>query len=164
MPPNGTLPVFERNNFFYGLLMDVDRFRKGHAFLDEKRRMLNRLVLGSGVLCGLDVTAAGPTLPGLVLVQPGAAIDPLGREIVVPEARTVDPRQPTDQDGSPSGAPLAAGTVEICLAFTEVTTDLVPVLVPDCDGPGECAPSTIRESYHVIVRAVTGPPASPPAC
>jgi hypothetical protein len=156
MPPtNGTLTPFERNNYFYGLLMDVERFRKDQTFLDGKRRLVNRLVTGSGVVCGLDVVSAGPS--GLVTVRPGVAIDALGREIVVPEPHTIDPRQPTDAAGQPTGSPLSTGLVELCLAYTEVKTDLVPVLVPDCDGPGTCAASTIRESHVVIVRPAPAP-------
>jgi hypothetical protein len=163
MPPtNGTLTSFERNNYFYGLLMDVDRFQKDQAFLDGKRRLLNRLVTGWGVVCGLDVVAAGS--PGLVTLRTGVAIDGLGREIVVPDPVTIDPRQPTDALGQPAGPPLTTGTVELCLAYAEVKTDLVPVLVPDCDGQGNCAASTIRESFAVLVRPATGPPPPPAGC
>jgi hypothetical protein len=162
MPPtNGTLTPFERNNYFYGLLMDVERFRKDQTFLDGKRRLVNRLVTGAGVVCGLDVVSAEPA--GLVTIRPGVAIDALGREIVVPEPRTIDPRQPTDAAGQPAGPPLTTGVVELCLAYAEVKTDPVPVLVPDCDGPGTCAASTIRETHVVIVRPASAP-TSPAGC
>jgi hypothetical protein len=133
--------------------------QKDHAFFNGKRWLLNRLALGSGVLCGLYVrSVAGP--PAAWFIDPGIAVDPLGREIVVADSQPFDPAQPTDAMGKPSGNPLAAGTVEICLAYSELPTDLVPVLVPDCDGQGECAASTIREGFVVIVRAAgdaTGP-------
>jgi hypothetical protein len=160
MPPPTTVGVFERTNFFYGLLMDAQRFQKDHAFFNGKRWLLNRLTTGSGVVCGLDVhRVAGP--PATWFIDAGVAIDPLGREIVVAENHAFNPAQPTDDKGKPAGTPLTTGTVEICLGFTEVATDLVPVLVPDCDGQGECAPSTIREGFVVIVRAA--PAAPPPA-
>jgi hypothetical protein len=150
MPPP-TLTVFERTNFFYGLLLDAERLQKDHAFFNGKRWLLNRLALGSGVLCGLGVrSVAGP--PAAWFIDAGIAIDGLGREIVVAENFQFNPAQPTDNFGQPVGGPLAAGTVEICLAYSEVPTSPVPVLVPDCDGEGECAPSVIREGFVVIVR------------
>ena len=149
-PPTATLSAFERNNFFYGLLMDAERFRKDHTFFNGKRRLLNRLVIDTGVVYGLDVSPiAGP--PSKLTIHPGVAIDGAGREIVVSQDWSIDHHQPTDDDGQPVGALLTTGTVEICLSYAEVSADLVPVLVPDCDG-GECAASTIRESFHVVVR------------
>jgi hypothetical protein len=161
-PPTTTVSAFERTNFFYGLLMDADRFQKDHAFFNGKRWLLNRVAVGSGVLCGLDVRlAAGPSTKWII--DPGIAIDALGREVVVAESHAFDPFQPTDSQGRPAGAPLTAGTVEVCLAYSEIPTDLVPVLVPDCDGMGECAPSTIREGFTVIVRAAAAA-AAPAGC
>jgi hypothetical protein len=160
MPPTAPLAAFERTNFVYGLLLDVERFQKDHAFFNGKRWMLNRLTLGAGVLGGLDVrTAAGP--PATWTIEPGVALDGAGREIVVSETRLFDPFQPTDDDGKPAGPVLTTGTVEICLAYKELPVDPVPVLVPDCDGSGDCSPSTIRESFVVVVR--TAPAAAVPA-
>jgi Bacterial Ig-like domain (group 1) len=164
MPPTtAAFTTFERNNFFYGLLMDAQRFQKDHRFFNEKRAMINRLGLGAGVLCGLDVrAAAGPG--ALAIIDPGVAIDGAGHELVISESRTIDPHQLTDDGGRPSGAPLTTGVVEIRLAYLEIETDPVPVLVPDCDHPGNCALSTIRESVTVIVRSSAGAPAPPIGC
>ena len=105
LPP--TLSPFERTNFFYGLLLDAERLQRDHAFFNGKRWMLNRLALGSGVLCGLGVrSVAGP--PAAWFVDAGVAIDPLGREIVVPGTCQFNPAQPTDTRGHAVGAPLAA--------------------------------------------------------
>src|SRR5262245_57080814 len=141
MPPLATVSAFERSNFFYGLLLDAERLQKDHAFFNGKRRLMNRLTCGYGVVVGLDVrTVAGP--PPQWFIDPGLVIDALGREIVVPESHAFNALQPTDDRGRPAGSPLTSGTVEICLGYAEVPTDPVPVLVPDCDGPGECAHST----------------------
>jgi hypothetical protein len=154
MPPAATaIRAFERTNFFYGLMLDADRLQKDHAYFNEKRALLNRLTVGFGVVCGFHVRAvAGP--PQQWFVDPGVAIDGLGREVVVPESRAFDPAQPTDDKGRPSGTRLTTGTVEIRLAYNEIGVDPVPVLVPDCDAEGECAPSVVREGFVVIVRSV----------
>ncbi|MFL6711445.1 MAG: hypothetical protein ACJ8LN_00750, partial [Sulfurifustis sp.] len=52
-----------------------------------KQWLLNRLTLGKGVLCGLRVSVDG----NRVCVDPGVAIDGLGREIIVPVRACIDP-------------------------------------------------------------------------
>ena len=69
------------------------------------------------MVCGLGVAPSGG---GGVVIQPGLAIDGVGREIVVPEPREMpDPHQPIDDRGKPSGEPVDSETVTICLAYAE---------------------------------------------
>ena len=84
-----------RNNYFYGKLLDVQHFTLEQRYFNNKRWLLNRLVLGSGIVCGLNLTVTDDH----VCLQPGVAIDPLGREIIVPQTTAVDPRQATDACG-----------------------------------------------------------------
>ena len=49
------IPYFERNNFFYGKMMTVRDFFAEQFYFNEKRWLINRMVLGWGVVCGLDV-------------------------------------------------------------------------------------------------------------
>lgn len=144
-----------RNHYFYGKLLDVMHFEMEQKYFNRKRWMLNRLGLGSGVLCGLEVVVTEDGQK--VWVQPGVAIDPLGREIIVPEPYCLEnPRQLTDERGRPYGEPLEGeGTVTLCLAYHECATEPVPVLVGDCETRGDCAPSTIRERYRLLVRQGT---------
>jgi hypothetical protein len=151
----------ERNSFFFGKLMDVQQWRKDQRHFDLKRSLVNRLVLGSGVVCGLALEAADE---GLVRLLPGMALDRWGREIVVPTPKEFDPRQPTDEEGQPQGPTLQSGSVSVCLAYHETCLDAVPALVPDCDHPGGCAPDTVREEYRLLIREVAGDPPPPPAC
>ena len=53
------------------------------GYFNHKRWLINRLVLGSGVVAGLDVRP-GPQ-PHSVMITPGMAIDWHGREIIVAE-------------------------------------------------------------------------------
>lgn len=150
-----------RNKYFYGKLMDAFHFELEQFYGVRKRSMLNRLALGYGVLCGLQVV---PTADGTqVVVGPGVCLDALGREIVVPEqTRPIDLRQVTDDCGQPAGNPLVnANVVHICLAYHECEAEPVPVLVGDCDSQAGCAPSIVRERYRLLVRKGAAPEIKP---
>lgn len=155
--------VFERNNFYYGKLMDVDQFRKDAIYANGKRWMLNRMMWGAGTAGGLDVVG-DPANPGFGFIRAGLAIDPVGRELVLAEDTLVDFAQPTDDLGVPTGARLTTGVTEIALVYVERLVDAQPVLVPDCDGPGQCAAGTVREGVIVVVRPVTQPAPAPAGC
>lgn len=71
---------FERNRYYYGKMLTSADFQAEQQYMNQKRRFLNQMVLGNGVLCGLNVL----NLDGLsILVESGAAIDSKGREIIV---------------------------------------------------------------------------------
>ena len=55
----GMLETPERNRYFYGKLLDEASLRMEQSYFNQKRWMMNRLGLGSGVLCGLQVDCAG---------------------------------------------------------------------------------------------------------
>lgn len=80
---NGTFSRFERNRYFYGKLLTVRDFEIEQEYHNLKRAMLNRLVTGAGVVCGLGVTASDEST---LMIESGFAIDYQGREIVLPEA------------------------------------------------------------------------------
>jgi hypothetical protein len=158
---SGPLSAPERNHFFYGLLMDVARFEKDARYANAKRSLINRMIVGRGVVCGLSVEADGDN----VVVSPGIAIDGWGREIIMPESRSLAPSALTDDDGKPTGTTAAPGAVvSICLAYAESDADPVPVLVADCDTPGNCAPSTVLERAAILVRQTQDPAPEPPGC
>jgi hypothetical protein len=152
-----------RNKYFYGKLMDAFHFDLEQKYVNRKRWLLNQLALGHGVLCGLQVA---PTTDGIqVIVGPGVAVDDLGREIIVPAAsQPVDPRQPTDARGRPSGDRITGEeAVYICLVYHECEAEPVPALVGDCDTREGCAPSVVRERYSIVVRK-GAPPEIRPTC
>ena len=122
---------------------------------------MNQLILGSGVVCGLNVVKDSN---GLITIERGVAIDRMGREIIVPEPiKGIDPRQLTDDEGKKTGETMSSSdTVTIHLAYAEKKTDPVPVLVPDCDTHNGCSPNTIREGFAVLVRSAKSQVGSSP--
>lgn len=136
---NGALSAPVRNRYFYGKLLDVRSQEREQAYGIHMRRLLNRIGHGAGVLCGLEVRPDGDGKR--VLVEPGVAIDGLGREIVVPERREMpDPRRPIDDRGDRCGEPVDSEVVTICLAYAERTED-----------EGDPA-RFVRETYTLQVR------------
>ncbi|WP_127582995.1 hypothetical protein [Paenibacillus koleovorans] len=71
---------FERNRYFYAKLLTVRDFEAEQKYFNDKRRLLNRLLYGSGVVSGLQVIAIDDKS---ISVEMGIAIDHLGREIIV---------------------------------------------------------------------------------
>ena len=164
-----------RNRFFHGKMMDVHHFELETEYGMGMRRLLNRLVTGSGVVCGLDVEAGDDGCS--VEVTAGVAIDRWGREIVVPArtasipippalvermcGRTGEPekgdgggRAESDQEseqrpGYEQKYPRDEAWVTVVLCYHECETDPVAVLAGDCSTSTPCAPGAIKEQYRI---------------
>jgi len=81
------LSQFQRNRYFYGKLMTVRDFDTEQDYMNEKRHLLNRMINGPGVICGLGINDVELSVAdGNVKIRfktGGVAIDCKGREIVV---------------------------------------------------------------------------------
>jgi len=158
-----------RNHYYYGKLLDVFHLEMEQQYFNSKRWLLNRLVTGPGVVCGLDVKLTSDNKG--VFVEPGLAIDRCGHEIIVPESsRPVElPRLPPYGHDSPKQSRqfryegrlerhdyCADEYAHVVLCFLECPSDPTPVLTGDCESE-VCAPSTIRERYKVAVREGEAP-------
>lgn len=157
----GGLATPRRNRFFHGKMMDVYHFELETAYGIAMRRLLNRMVVGTGVVCGLDVVEGDD--PCTVIVTSGVAIDGWGREIIVPAdsapvaipAALIDrvcaeepeadasagPRRRPDHEDDPC--------VTVTLCYQECDGDPVAVLAGDCSTATPCAPGAIREQYSI---------------
>lgn len=72
--------TFERNKYFYGKLLSVDDFECEQRYMNDKRRIINRFIHGTGVVCGMNVIAVDDMT---VSVETGLALDFAGREIMI---------------------------------------------------------------------------------
>ena len=77
---NTQLYPFERNKYYYGMLLSVEDFNSEQKYMNDKRRLVNRLVHGTGVVSGLNVVAIDDQT---ISVESGLAFDNTGREILV---------------------------------------------------------------------------------
>ncbi len=158
-----------RNRYFYGKLLDVFHFELETNYLNAKRWLLNRMVSGYGVVCGLDVQP-GPNRTSFV-VTPGFALDKWGREIIVP--KSIGPLAvPADLLTQPKRAEVeitkqvehehrheAEGNhVTVVLCYHECESDPAPVLAGDCSSVQPCEAGVIREQFRIDFRAGAAPP------
>jgi len=139
-----------RPRYFSGQLLTAEDFEAEQSYHLEARRRDTRHLHGWGVVSGLDVT---PSSSGGVVVEPGLAIDGMGRAIVIPEPREMtDPRQPIDDRGDPCGPAVESDTVTLCLAYAERPDDetdpdrfvretyVLEVAADASDPPEDCVP------------------------
>lgn len=149
-PAIGKLDAPKRNHYYFSKMMDVLQFEMEQSYHNDKRRLLNRLSVGTGVLCGLQVGASNGTL----CVEPGVALDGLGREVMVPARYCIDPWQLRDDCGKPlRELPRdKAQQVTLCLSYRECLADLAPVLITDCRGERSCEAGSIVESFDLWIR------------
>ncbi len=71
---------FSRNRYYKGKMLTSADFEAEQLYMNNKRRFVNRAVLGSGIVCGLNVISLDDLS---VMIESGAALDDTGREIVV---------------------------------------------------------------------------------
>ena len=161
----GDLKTPVRNRYYYGKLLDVFHLEMEQEYYNAKRLMLNRLVTGPGVVCGLDVELADNG--DSVIVLPGVAIDRCGREIIVPnrtEPLALPPRPPHPSDDEKEEYRQKKGEhgrrdecddeyAHVLLCYHECESDPAPVMAGDCETVTLCASGSIREQYKVEVRA-----------
>jgi len=128
----------KRNRFFAGKLLGVQDLQTEQAYFLEKDRRHAHYLHGHGVVCGLRVRPTDPPQPWRVVVEPGLALDPCGREIVVP--------QPVEYRLRRSGR---RGPIYLVIEYCEEEADPVPVPGPP-DGPEDNRdPSRIVETFRL---------------
>jgi hypothetical protein len=122
----------KRPRFFAGRLLTTDTFVEEQEYHLGKHRQHLQTLHGSGVVHGLQVeTGAGGET---ITVQPGLAIDGLGRELHVDEEVTVT---------VPS---TSLSPAWIVVEYVERSVDPVPVSTD-----GSLEPSRIEEGHHIVV-------------
>lgn len=142
---NANYPPFERNRYFFGKLLTVRDFETEQRYYNGKRAMLNRLVTGAGVVCGLGVTASDEST---LMISSGMALDYQGREIVVPET-IFRKLQMLDGHETLSGRQDAY----LCLRYAE--EDVEPVNATGIHEGDERQFDLTRETYRLYLTGET---------
>jgi hypothetical protein len=139
--PCGRLQPPKRNRYFVGKLLGTQDFQVEQSCFLEKDERHARYLHGYGVVCGLRVRPTDPPKPWRVVVEPGLALDPCGREIIVPQPVEYQLRTPDRR-----------GPIYLIIEYCEEGTDLIPVPGPP-DGPQDNhEPSRIAETFRLDLR------------
>ena len=125
----------KRNRYFDGKFMAAGDFATDPDYLLARHRLHLRLAHGWGILHGLEVEPhPDPACrQRFVVLRPGLAIDPEGRELVVVEPRAVE----VITEGAPKPQQMV-----LFLRYGEEEVELTPTLyaedgtVPEPDQPG----------------------------
>ena len=140
---------FRRPLYFHGMLLDDGDFRDEQEYHAQKRRLLNRMLHGSGVVCGLSLEKKDEKT---ITISCGLALDCSGCEIFVPcEVKVpVPPPGTTPTVPCPPQQPGPGIFYRIRIACTEQDSDLKQVQLPGggCDDK-TCKATRKREGFCV---------------
>lgn len=138
---------FEKNKYFYGKLLSVEDFELEQRYGNDKRRLMNRLIHGTGIVTGLYVTVVDEQT---ISVEKGVALDSAGREILV---NTPVLKKLSMLDGFEE-CMESKEPVYLCLVYNE--TPIVPVHnisknVPDAKEENAPDFGRIKEDYRLYL-------------
>jgi hypothetical protein len=159
---------FQRNRYFYGKLMTVRDFDKEQDYMNEKRHLLNRMINGPGVICGLGINDVELSVSdGNVKIRfktGGAAIDCWGREIVVPVQDK--PREVFVKEGETKSnlttALLDDAPYYLYLEYDPREGEMVSSALENSSCEETCCPNRVIENFEVIAsKYAPGTPDTP---
>jgi hypothetical protein len=149
---------FRRLRYFHGMLLDEKDFREEQQYHASKRRLLNRMLHGSGVVCGLELK--GKKGKRGIQITPGLALDCSGNEIWVSKDLKIDlasllppkNKPKSESDCRPVDEKDDLKTYYIGIRYDEKPTSPVSVYLPsgDCE-ERTCENSRWKEGYCVEI-------------
>ncbi len=147
MVENNQLLPFERNRYYVGKLLTSADFQVEQEYGIQKRRFLNEMMFGDGVVCGLGVYSLDDQS---VMVDSGVAIDGLGREIAVESAVV------RKLSSIPGFEELESARVLLCLRYQEENVHPVYAVRSQESGDNyEC--NHTREGWSFFLRDAEAP-------
>ncbi|GAA0377009.1 hypothetical protein [Bacillus horti] len=144
---------FERNRYFYGKLLTVRDFESEQKYFNNKRRMINRLLHGTGIVSGLHVVAVDDKS---VTIEMGFALDQHGREIIIPSPVT---QKLSTIEGFSNNE--YAKNVYLCVAYEEKGKEPVHSVASSSSRTEEVSEyNRFLESYKLFIQETPPEPSS----
>jgi len=143
-------PYFERNNYFYGKQFTVRDLFQEQAYFNEKRHLINRMVLGWGVVCGLDVRWVPEKRE--FIVETGMALDCCGREIIVCEPQHVVFEDYDEQCRCAQEKPEHEGKFVLCLEYDDCNAEPIELPAVGCDEEERLEFNRVRDGFKLRIR------------
>jgi|GEM_PF-1140139 len=155
-----------RLRFHYGQCLSAEDFEAEQRYFVLRQRLHNALLHGVGTVWGLAIRRQQPRPAGgdQLICEPGMAIDPLGREIWVPERLCLDLASLETSfwtklislDPEDSAGPKRRAYV--VLRYQACLSDEVPVIpLPCSDDHDGLAASRVRDSFLLCLEAEAPP-------
>lgn len=144
---NLTYIPFTRNRYFYGKLLTAEDFEQEQRYVNDKRRLINRFVLGAGIVAGLEVIRVDDYN---ISLEMGLALDETGREIVVdkPAIRKLSQLEGFEEATSQEGAE----SLYLCIEYQETPAEPVQNIAnPSVHVSEEAEYNKYQENYHLYV-------------
>lgn len=153
---------FKKTRYFHGMLLTDRDFREEQIYHNEKRKLLNRMLHGWGVVCGLKIEPTSPNPSSKIIIKLGLALDCAGKEIFVCEPYELDVVEIIKACSTVKKKPATPEKCEelektpeenkwyVVIKYKEVPTDPVPVYAPGggCEEK-VCEYSRMREGYCI---------------
>jgi len=146
-----------RTRFYNGMLLTDQHLRDEQEYHREKLKSVNRHLFGSGIVCGLKVTA--PKVGLCIKIEPGVALDCCGNLIEVCKCINLDLSKLCKEKYGQSCIATDDSTSPVIrknlvLSYAEKESDPEPVLTPaaDCRSAGDkssCQQSKVKEGYCI---------------
>lgn len=148
-----TLDPHKRVHYTEGLVLGVDEFVQEEFYFLEAARRHHRTLHGYGTVCGLAVDVVEKDGEFEVRVEPGQAIDAMGRELHVGTAQCARLNDWLAREAGRTSPPLTPpGPVNawVVLCYRQCRTDQEPIPGGPCRTPEEAlTPTRVTESFSL---------------
>jgi hypothetical protein len=149
---------FKKARYFHGMLMTERDFQDEQKYHIEKRKLVNRMLHGFGVVCGLQIKPT-PSASSTIIISRGLALDCYGNEIFVNKEYSLNLENILTPEPVPAAKKAickeetASGDKDklyIIIRYNERDTDQVPIYAPggDCKEKA-CENSRNREGFCI---------------
>lgn len=139
---NSELLPFSRNRYYKGKMLTSADFEAEQLYLNNKRRFVNQMLGGSGIVCGLSVISLDDLS---IMIESGVAIDDAGREIVVENSIV---KKLSAIDGFEN---LRTNQASLCLRYQEKEGQPV-YAVNHREGQKEYEYNRMEETYELFLQ------------
>ena len=146
-----------RNNYFDGKLLVSRDFSEEQDYHRGHRQLHNALLHGKGTVCGLKLIEHpnASCRSEFVVVEPGVALDCYGQEIVVPERALIRLSDMIKKNYRLQKTLDGSAHLMIAVERCDQGSELMPVLLPDCDSDNDREYGRIAEGYRFVVFSAT---------
>lgn len=138
---------FERNRYYYGKLLTEQDFNSEQRYFNDKRRLANRFLHGTGVVAGLRVVAIDEKS---ISLEAGVALDGAGRELVADRPAVYRLEQIDGFEALAGGG--GRDFVYLCMEYDEVETGTTHRVTSHSSLPSENTEyDRCREGYRLYL-------------